>query len=160
MDLVMHATKNADLEKHRTNQKSTRSSTSSHCVSKNASQKNRRVSNCQKNEKRRVARKEERRRGREIYTVFILEKEAIRDLSNSVPAAPRSRLVTTAFKMGCRRIVTLCAFPPSLPLHLTHLRCPHSPTFPVTILLLPLLSFHYIVGLSSCLSPLLCLLYF
>jgi hypothetical protein len=98
--------------------------------------------------------------GREIYTVFILERGGDQRSFKLRPAAPRSRLVTTAFKMGCRRIVTLCAFPPSLPLHLTHLRCP--PLADVSRrYLTPTSTFVSLYcGFPYCISPLLCLLYF
>ena len=87
-----------------------------------------------------------RKTGLEIITVFILERGGDQRSLKLRPAAPRSRLVTTAFKMVCRRIVTLCAFPPSSSSPHPPTLPSHSPTFPVTILLLPVLSFHYIVG--------------
>jgi len=67
MDLVMHATKNADLEKHRTNQKSTPSSISFHSVSKNEREKDIELL---ENEKGPVDHERERRGGKYIQYLF------------------------------------------------------------------------------------------
>jgi hypothetical protein len=130
----MHATKNADLEKHRTNQKSTRSSTSSHCVSKKASQNIRRTSNCQKNEKGRVR---ERRRAGNIYSIYF-RKRRRSEIFQTPSCGAKIATGDNRFQNGLpsyRHAVCLSSFSSS---------SPHPPTLPPTRRRFPSLSYSYL----------------
>ena len=91
-----------------------------------------------------VDRVRERRKGdggRNINTEFILERGGDQRSFKLRPCGAKIATGDNRFQNGLRRIVTLCAFPPSLPLHRTHLPS-LSLTFPATVARFFL---HYIV---------------
>ena len=97
--------------------------------------------------KRSSGRKEERRRGREIYAVFILERGGDQRSFKLRPCGAKIATGDNRFQNGLPSYRHPCVPFLLLPLHLTHPLCP--PTHrrsPFAILLLPVLSFHYIVS--------------